>query len=583
MQGRDMTSVWGELKRRNVVRVGIGYIIVAWLLLQVADVVLNNIEAPAWVFQTVMLLLALGFPLALFFAWAFELTPEGLKKEKDVDRSDSITHVTGRKLDFVIIGVLAAALVMFALDKFVWTVNVSPEITTTGASRSIAVLPFVNMSDDPNNEYFADGISEEILNLLANIPELQVTSRSSAFSLKGQNLDVPTMAARLNVAHVLEGSVRKSDNQLRITAQLIEVDTDTHLWSETYDREMKNIFAIQDEIAAAVADALQITLLGKAPKTTETNPEAYALYLQARHFGNLGTVDGSHQAETLLKQVLEIAPGYAPAWVELGWAYTQQTSLFGLRPIAEGNDLARKAFQQALAVDPQYGRAYAGLANVARTYDRDFVMAAAHLQQALKLNPGDSDILGTVARQHMALGRVDEAIALYRQSIALDPLTGHGALGNALYAAGLLDEAAESLRMAVSLNPENVYGQYRLVLILLVQEDLTAALTLAKRVPDDGYRLLTMALVQHALDNDEASNAALLELIERFSADMAYQVAMAYAFRGEVDNAFDWLEQAYENQDSGIIELLIDPLLTNLHDDPRWELLLDKMGYPDEL
>lgn len=578
-----MTSVWGELKRRNVVRVGIGYIIVAWLLLQVADVVLNNIEAPAWVFQTVMLLLALGFPLALFFAWAFELTPEGLKKEKDVDRTESITHVTGRKLDFIIIGVLAAALVMFALDKFFWTVNVEPEMTATGASRSIAVLPFVNMSDDPNNEYFADGISEEILNLLANIPELHVTSRSSAFSFKGQNLDVPTMAARLNVAHVLEGSVRKSDNQLRITAQLIEVDTDTHLWSETYDREMKNIFAIQDEIAAAVANALQITLLGKEAKATETSPEAYALYLQARHFGNLGTVDGSNQAETLIKQALEIAPGYAPAWVELGWVYSQQTGLFGLRTYAEGNDLARKAFQQALAVDPQYGRAYAGLANVARNYDHDFVMAAAHLEQALKLNPGDSDILGIVARQHMELGRVDEAINLYRQSVALDPLAGHGSLGIALYYAERLDEASESLRMAVSLNPESVYAQYRLALVLIVQGDAAAALTITKFLRDDGWRLAAMALVQHALDDDKASNAALDEMIERFSADMAFQVAMVYAFRGEIDNAFDWLEQAYENRDSGITEMLIDPLLTNLHDDPRWEPLLDKVGLPHDL
>lgn len=324
-------------------------------------------------------------------------------------------------------------------------------------------------------------------------------------------------------------------------------------------------------------------MLGKEAKATETSPEAYALYLQARHFRNLGTVDGSNQAETLIKQALEIAPGYAPAWVELGWAYSQQTGMFGLRTYAEGNDLARKAFQQALAVDPQYGRAYAGLANVAKNYDHDFVMAAAHLEQALKLNPGDSDILGIVAWQHMELGRVDEAINLYRQSVALDPLAGHGSLGIALYYAERLDEASESLRMAVSLNPENVYAQYRLALVLIVQGDAAAALTIAKSLRDDGWRLAATALVQHALDDDKASNAALDEMIERFSADMAFQVAMVYAFRGEIDNAFDWLEQAYENRDTGIVRLLIEPLLTTLHDDPRWEPLLDKVGLPHDL
>ncbi len=276
-----MTSFWGELKRRNVVRVAIAYAVVSWLLLQVADVVLDNIEAPTWVFQAILLLLVIGFPVAIIFAWAFELTPEGLKKEKDVDRSESITHVTGRKLDFVIIGVLVIAVGFLLVDKLYLSEGdtVPDEIIAT-ERKSIAVLPFVNMSNDANNEYFSDGISEEILNLLVKVPELRVTSRSSAFSFKGQNLDVPTMAAKLNVVHVLEGSVRKSGNQLRITAQLIDGETDTHLWSETYERELKDVFAIYDEIAAAVVDELKIKLLGEPPKATETNSEAYALYLQ---------------------------------------------------------------------------------------------------------------------------------------------------------------------------------------------------------------------------------------------------------------------------------------------------------------
>jgi len=576
-----MTSIWRELKRRNVVRVAIAYAIVSWLLLQVADVILDNIVAPGWVFQAILLLLVIGFPVAIIFAWAFELTPEGLKKERDVDRSASITHVTGRKLDFAIIAVLVIAVGFLLVDKiYLSEGDRAPDEIIATERKSIAVLPFVNMSDDPDNEYFADGISEEILNLLANVPELRVTSRSSAFSFKGQNVDIPTMAATLKVAHVLEGSVRKDEKQLRITAQLIDVDSDTHLWSETYDRELMNVFAIQDEIAAAVVDALQITLLGKAPKATETNPEAYALYLQGRHFAGQGTAEDSKQAETLLKQSLDIEPGFAPAWVSLGMTYFGQAAVYGLRSYDEAAELARHAYQQALAIDPQYGRAYSALASVEMGYDWDFALASEHLQQALKLNPGDAAILRRAAGLELILGRTDAAIELFRQSIVLDPLSGHTALGHALYRAHRLEEAADSTRMALSLNPDGVYAQYQLVLVLVAQGDAQAALVAIQQVTDEGWRLAGMTVVQHELGDDDASDAALQELNERFSADMAYQIAEAYAFRGEIDDAFDWLEQAYNNRDGGLANLLLDPLLANLHDDPRWEPWLDKMSLP---
>jgi tetratricopeptide (TPR) repeat protein len=393
-------------------------------------------------------------------------------------------------------------------------------------------------------------------------------------------VDIPTMAATLKVAHVLEGSVRKDENQLRITAQLIEVVTDTHLWSETYDRELKNVFAIQDEIAAAVVAALKVTLLGKEVNVAQTSPEAYSLYLQGRHFARQGTAEAIKQTETLLKQSLDIDPGFAPAWVSLSRGYFAQAGIYALRPISEGAELARQAVQQALTIDPQHGRAYTALAVIELYYDRDFAAAFKHLQQALALNPGDAGTVSMAAVLERTLGRVDEAINLARQSVVLDPLSGHTRLAIALYVAHRLEEAADALQMALSLNPDQSRTHFTLGRVLLAQGDAPAALVAMGQEPIDIYRLTGMAVVQHALGDAAASDAALKELIERFAANGAYQVAECYAYRGEIDDAFDWLEQAYDIHDAGLIGLLLDPLLANVHDDPRWEPLLDKMGLP---
>jgi len=562
-----------ELRRRNVLRMLVLYVVAAWLFMQVAEVLIDLAKLPDWIGTTTLWLLAVGFPIALIFSWFYEITPEGVSLEKDVDPAESITHVTGRRLDFLVISLLCAGLILFAYDK--WWISPPPE-------QTIAVLPFVNMSDDASNEYFSDGISEEILNLLAQVPDLRVTSRSSAFSFKGQNLDVPTMAARLNVAHVLEGSVRKSGNQLRITAQLVEVDTDTHLWSKTYDREWKNVFAIQDDIAAAVVDALKITLLGEKPRSTQTDPEAYALYLQAGRIIGQFTAEGFKQAETFLTQALEIDPDYAAAWGVLGYVYMWGTGAFGLRPMDEGLELSRHAIQRELAIDPQSGPAYAGLADL-DFYDRDFEAASQHLQQALALNPrGDrAYILHTTARLNTMLGRLDEALDLHRQAIALNPANSeaHFLLGTTLYYADRLDEAADSFQMALSLNPGGIAHQ-SLGFVLLAQGDAPAALEAMELEPDDRRRLHGTAIVQHVLGDAKASDAALQALIECCAAGMAAQVAEVYASRGEIDNAFDWLERAYDNRDGGIWSMLVNPRLASLHDDPRWGPFLDKMGLP---
>ena len=340
-------SLFSELKRRQVFKVAAAYLVAAWLVLQVTDIVAPILELPDVFARGVLFLLVIGFPFALIFAWAFEMTPEGLRKEKDVDRAASTDSNAGRNLNYVIIGVLAAAVAVFALDKFVWTGSRDPVDTATGTQQRIAVLPFVNMSDDPEQEYFSDGLSEELLNLLAQIPELRVTSRTSAFSFKGQATTIPEVGRALGVEHVLEGSVRRSGDTIRITAQLIEAATDTHIWSDTWDRNFKDVFVIQDEIAEDVVDALKVRLLGTVPQVLETKPEAYELFLQVRFLMEQGTPASFHQAEALNRQILEIDPEYAPAWTQRAMLFYSGTG-FGAWESDEGTSRAREAASEAV-------------------------------------------------------------------------------------------------------------------------------------------------------------------------------------------------------------------------------------------
>ena len=572
-----------EARRRRVFRVTAIYIVGAWVALQAADLAFPGLGIKESAILYVWIGAILGLPIALFFGWRYDIIGGRIVRTavSEVDADLSIDRA-----DYIILVALSAVVAVIAVG-LVGEISKTrvPETARFAVTdvdpRSIAVLPFVNMSNDPEQEYFSDGISEEILNLLAKVPEMRVTSRSSAFSFKGQNLDVPTMAAKLNVAHVLEGSVRKSGNQLRIGVQLIEVETDTYLWSKSYDRELKDVFAIQDDIAVAVVDALKIELLGEQPKVIETNSEAYTLYLQGLHIWRQMGGAEAKQVESLLKRALEIDPDFAPAWTELGYVYRAQ-ALGGLRAVDEGIELARHAIQRALDIDPQNGRAYAALAFIETVYDWNFKAAEQYTQQAMVLSPGDARVLIVASILKMVLGRLDEAIDLQERAIAIDPVVPRKflTLTSMYYSAHRLDEAADAIQMARSLNPSGNLGQYYLGLVLLAQGDAPAALVAIEQETYEVFRMTGTAIVQHALGDAVASDTALKELIDNYAAGAAYQVAEVYAFRGEIDLAFDWLDQAYDNRDGGLAAMLLDPLLANLHEDPRWKPLLDKMGLP---
>jgi TolB-like protein/Tfp pilus assembly protein PilF len=594
-------SLYNELKRRNVFRVAIAYLAGAWLLIEVAGTLFPAFGVPDWAVRFVVIVLALGILPALIISWAYELTPEGLKREKDVIRDTSITHVTAKRLDGITIGLIIVALTFILADRF-WLSprfaeqSIAPVEAVTGHEQtsepesiepqyppnSIAVLPFVNMSDDAANEYFSDGISEELLNLLAKIPELRVTSRSSAFAFKGEKINIPVLAEKLNVTHVLEGSVRKAGNQVRITAQLIEARSDTHLWSETYDRQLDDIFAIQDEIAATVVEQLKITLLGAAPKAKETDPAAYALYLQGRHLRQQRTAEGYEQALAMLQQALAIDPDYAEAWSELGYVYTFQVNM-GLRPIKEGYELAREAANKALAIDPDYALAHARLGMIVSENENDLTTAARHIEHALQLEPVNTSIIRAAANLLAWLGRLDEALALSEFVVSRDPVNpdGHFNLGWLHTHAGRWDEAITSLRTAMTLSPGLSMAQYFIGTALLHKGEPQAALE-AMQLEDSAWGRIGLPMAYHALGKKDESDAALTALIEQDEQSMAYNIAYVLAYLGETDRAFEWLDKAVMYKDAGLSEISIERLFTNIHGDPRWLPFLESVGKSPE-
>jgi len=591
-------SFFNELKRRNVFKVTIAYVIITWLIAQVLQLVFESFETPAWVMKTVLVLLATGVPIAVFFAWAFEMTPDGLKREHEVDRSQSITPQTGKKLNNMIITVLILALGYFAYDKFVisagrntaaietaveeattqvLTEQASIAETTLEPDKSIAVLPFVNMSADAHNEFFSDGLSEELLNLLAKIPELRVTSRSSAFSYKGKDFKIADVGRELNVSNVLEGSVRKAGNRVRITAQLIAVDGDVHLWSETYDRSLDDIFAIQDEIASAVVAQLKVKLLGELPTVKDTNPEAFALFLQARHFSNLLTPSGWEQSNELYEQTLAIDPEYAAAWAGLSRNYINLTG-YNLLTTEEGYPKAIEASMRSLSIDPLNVMAHSNLGWIAMVSDGDLVVAAKYFERALELEPTNISLIRNSADLVRSLGRMDEAIMLSEYGVARDPINpvGHFNLSNYYILVGRLDEAITSARTALSLSPGTGGAQYRLGEALLRKGEAEQALVAFQKEEDDEWRVKGTALALFELDKLTEYEGAFSELRERWGDRWPIEVAHVYAWTGDADQVFAWLEKELEA--NGLAGVMVDNFFTDMHDDPRWQPLLEKGG-----
>lgn len=576
----NMKKYISELKRRNVFKASVAYLIVAWIIIQVASIVLPTFNSPPYFMKMILFLLIIGFPLNLVFAWAYELTPEGIKKTKDVNPKKSITRQTSSRINKVIIALLSLAVILLLFNQF-WIIpnNNTDNINRDG--KSIAVLAFTDMSPEQDQEYFSDGISEELLNLLAKIPELRVISRTSSFSYKGKNETLETIGRELNVTHILEGSVRKSGNKLRITTQLIKVADGSHLWSETFDRNMEDIFKIQDEIAEVVIKQLKIKLLGDIKKTKEVDPEAYSLYLQANYFYQQSSDEEIIKAEETVRQSLTIDSTYAPSWNLLSKIIRESAFNLSQLPFKTGLELAIAAAQKAIDIDNKYAPAYAMLSVIYLT-DLNFESARENITKAMMLDGGNAYVVSSAALNAGYSGRIEEALELYHKSIQLDPLRYriYLNLGIGYYWLNRLDEAYDAVQKYMFYSPNAAIHHSVNSKILIGQGKYEEALKEAEKETNEFYNLYARNLALFALEKHIEADSLLIQIIDTYGKTHWSNIAEIYAFRGEIDNAFKWLNISFEQSDNNLIEAVNEPTFNNLHNDPRWQILLTKMKLP---
>ncbi len=585
-----MPSFFEELKRRNVVRVGIAYVVIAWVIAQVAELALDSFAAPDWVMKTLLLLLSLGLPLALFFAWAFELTPEGIKKEKHVDRSQSITHKTARKLDKLIIGVLVFTVGFLLVDKFMLQPGpAEQEAQTAPAStpaagvdeRSIAVLPFVDMSPARDQEYFTDGLTENLLNALAQISEIKVAGRTSSFAFKNQNQDLRSVGEQLNVSNILEGSVQKAGNQIRITAQLVNAGDGFHLWSDTFDRNLTDIFAVQDEITAAVVDALRARILGEEEidQAYSGDFRAYNAYLLGNKYLAEHNLEGWSKAIEQYEAALAIDPKMALAWAGLSRAISEQTGFTS--DFEEGYQRARTAALKAIELDPDLPEGYLALAEIQKGHDWDWDAAEQSLRRALALRPGDADIQTLLARLVVIRGDVEAALPQIDAALALDPLNEsiQSTRVWVLITLGRLEEAEVAARRLHASDPERGGSTLPLSTALYHMGKYDEALAIGTKEPLRFLRLTAEALALDGLGDREGSEQRLQVLKDEWGDDVSYQVAAIYSQRGDLDNAFAALERGLEVRDPGLTYIQLHTAFDPLREDPRYDALLTRMGF----
>jgi len=605
-----LRNFFSELKRRNVYKVAVAYLVASWLLIQIATQVFPFFEIPNWAVRLVVLILILGFPAALIFSWAFEITPEGIKRESEIASGKSATRKTGRKLVglTVVLAVIAGSLLVFQLvrpraepQNSVAT-QPSREAKAPISPRSVAVLAFDNLSDDKGSEYFSDGISEELLTVLQKIPGLHVAARTSAFSFKGKNATAQEIGQKLGVAHLVEGSVRKAGDVVRIAARLTQANTGEEQWSENYTRNLKDVFAVQTELAATIVEQLrgQLTDGGDAKakaviqeqvqmaeKGGTKNVEAHQHYLQGRFYANRFTEKGHTQALIEYQKAVELDPGFALAWAGLAESHLwlcDYGSEIGRAGFDNHLASAREATARALALEANLPEALRARAHIQLNYDFDWKGANDSLKVALRLAPGDSTLFTAAGNVANEKGDTVQGTALYRKAVALDPVNPSARIYLAYHLAvtrQFAEAQAEYARVR-ELSPASPWAHAGLGLSFLLEGKFEEAVVAAHDDAAEWTRLYITAMARWSQKRILEADAALAALIQRYADVAACQIAEVYSYRGDRDHAFEWLERARRQHDAGLTGLRKEPFYENLHGDPRWEALLRAMGVADD-
>ena len=584
MSGKNF---FAELKRRNVYKVAVAYAVVGWLLAQIATQIFPFLEIPNWVVRLVIVLIAIGFPIALVIAWAFEATPEGIKRTQDVDLAGERVPKKHTWIYVVVIGA-AFSIGLFFVGRYSVR-NTASAARTELSAKSIAVLPFDNLSRDPDNAFFAEGVQDEILTRLAKVADLKVIARTSTQKFKSAPENLPDIAKQLGALNVLEGSVQKVNDQVRVNVQLINALTNTHLWAEIYDRKLTDIFAVESDIAKTIADTLQVKLTGSEKtaisKEPTANTEAYELYHKGRSLWGKRTGDNIPKAIAFYEQAITRDSNYALAYAGLSAAYI-------LSPFYAGADRrdasakAKEAALKALRLDPNLAEAHLALGKVFFFSEIDLAGAMREYKRAIELKPNDADAHHWYGNDTLsALGQFEEAIAEGKRSVELDPLSIviNVDLGVTFYYAHRYDDAARQLRKTLEIDPTSFYTHYNLGILLQVTGDLSGAIAeyeKAKQLNDNAYVSTLWAVAKaHAGDQDAARR--MLSEFDKISQQhevVGYLRALLYLSLNKKDEALRWLEQGYEERDgSNISTIKVDPLLDSLHGDPRFEALVQKV------
>jgi TolB-like protein/Flp pilus assembly protein TadD len=544
-------SFFDELKRRNVIRVGLAYLVLSWVLLQVGDVVFDALRLEDTALTIMLVLLALGFVPAVVIAWVYELTPEGVRRESDVDRDQSITPETGHRLNIVIVVLLVAALGLFAFDRFGSSgpaEQASAPIPEQVGERSIAVLPFADMSAEGDQAYFGDGIAEELLNVLAQVDGLKVAARTSSFKFRGDEHDIVEIGNQLNVATVLEGSVRKAGNQVRITAQLIDVAGGYHVWSETYDRELDNILAVQDEIATSIVDALRLELQLQSHSGSGANADsgaAYDLYLRGRELAREPSKDDLMRALQYYEEALAIDPDFVPALGAIAIAWTWLEDYGGIRG-QEAFDKAEPAARRALELDPARADALTAMGFLEDRQYNNPVAASDYFERALAANPAHTEAATLYADALVELGDHEGALDVRRNAVERDPLSSFlkSRLVSQLANMGQFDEAERLLDETFAMNPADTYAYEELGNLRYGQGRLAEAVKayefLHENRPGDPYAAANLA-ASYALMNDEDEAASWIDAARARGANNRWELEARQsvaAWRGDWDALF---------------------------------------------